>query len=116
MRVTPTELCEVISVTSAITPRCRSSGVATLDAMFAGLAPGSCAMTWMVGKSTCGSGDTGKGGKRHRARERDAGGQKRGRDRPRDEGSGKVHSAGLGPGACAAPRPVTRRAASSNTR
>jgi hypothetical protein len=29
-RSTPTELCEVISVTSAIVPRCRSNGLATL--------------------------------------------------------------------------------------
>src|SRR5229473_89264 len=59
MRVEPTVLDEVISETSAIWPRWRSSGVATLLAMTSGLAPGSCACTEMVGKSTCGSGDTG---------------------------------------------------------
>src|SRR5437868_1926852 len=59
MRVEPTVLCEVISVTSAITPRWRSSGVATVVAIVSGLAPGICANTEMVGKSTCGSGDTG---------------------------------------------------------
>jgi hypothetical protein len=59
MRVEPTELDEVISVTSAIEPRCRSSGLATLVATVSGLAPGSVACTEMVGKSTCGSGATG---------------------------------------------------------
>ncbi len=59
MRVLPSELCEVISVTSAIWPRCRSSGAATLVAIVSGLAPGCCAWTRMVGKSTCGSGATG---------------------------------------------------------
>ena len=40
-------------------PNCRSSGVATDEAMVSGLAPGRPATTEMVGKSTCGSGDTG---------------------------------------------------------
>ena len=52
-------LCDVISVTSAIWPRWRSSGLATLVATVSGLAPGNCALTEMVGKSTCGSGATG---------------------------------------------------------
>src|ERR1700691_983731 len=52
-------LCEVISVTSAICPRWRSSGSATLVETVLGLAPGSVAVTEMGGKSTCGSGDTG---------------------------------------------------------
>src|ERR1700733_1353397 len=38
---------------------CRSSGVATEAAMIWALAPGKLADTLMVGKSTCGSGDTG---------------------------------------------------------
>src|SRR5262245_2972942 len=59
MRVKPTVELEVISVTSAIWPRCRSSGVATVVAITCGLAPGICARTEMVGKSTCGSGATG---------------------------------------------------------
>src|SRR2546421_5672539 len=59
MRVEPTLLDEVISVTSAMTPRWRSSGVATVVAIVSGLAPGICANTEMVGKSICGSGDTG---------------------------------------------------------
>ena len=40
-------------------PRYRSSGLATLVATVSGLAPGSCAWTEMVGKSTCGSAETG---------------------------------------------------------
>ncbi len=60
MLVEPRVLDEVISVTDAMRPNWRSSGVATLDAMVSGLAPGSPALTWMVGKSTCGNGDTGK--------------------------------------------------------
>ena len=41
-------------------PNWRSSGVATEDAMVSGLAPGKPALTEIVGKSTCGSGDTGR--------------------------------------------------------
>jgi hypothetical protein len=59
MLVDPSELDEVISVTAAMRPNCRSSGVATADAIVSGLAPGSDAPTEIVGKSTCGSGDTG---------------------------------------------------------
>src|ERR1700692_3932519 len=55
----PTALCEVISVTPAIVPRCRSSGVVTLVATVCGLAPGSEALTTMVGISTLGNGATG---------------------------------------------------------
>src|ERR1700690_3087474 len=59
IRVLPRELLEVISVTPAIRPRERSRGVATVVAMVSGLAPGSEACTEMVGKSTCGRGETG---------------------------------------------------------
>src|ERR1700722_8158653 len=55
----PSELAEVISLTPAIWPNCRSSGVATEDAMISALAPGRLALTEMVGKSTCGRGETG---------------------------------------------------------
>src|ERR1700730_3767483 len=55
----PRLLEEVISVTEAILPNCRSSGVATEEAIVAGLAPGKDALTEIVGKSTCGKGDTG---------------------------------------------------------
>src|SRR5436309_15694118 len=56
----PSRLEEVISVTPAMRPNWRSSGVATDDDMVSALAPGSAADTWMVGNSTCGSGETGK--------------------------------------------------------
>src|SRR5260370_40407999 len=57
--VLPSELDEVISVTPAMCPNCRSSGVATEEAMISALAPGSVALTEIVGKSTSGSGATG---------------------------------------------------------
>ena len=62
MLVEPSTLIEVIWVTPEIWPNWRSSGAATVDAMVSGLAPASCAETWMVGKSTCGSGATGSSG------------------------------------------------------
>src|SRR2546425_12249039 len=60
MPVEPRPLEEVICVTPAMRPNWRSSGVATAEAMVSGLAPGKPAPTAMVGKSTCGSGATGK--------------------------------------------------------
>src|SRR5678816_450674 len=59
IRVVPTWLDDVISVTPEIVPSRRSSGVATLVAIVSGLAPGKVALTEIVGKSTCGKGDTG---------------------------------------------------------
>jgi hypothetical protein len=59
IKVEPCVLCEVISSTSAMWPRSRSSGAATEVAIVSGLAPGMFARTDTVGKSTCGSGDTG---------------------------------------------------------
>src|ERR1700735_2886730 len=59
MLVVPMLLEDVISVTPAIRPNCRSSGVATDEAMISGLAPGKLAPTETVGKSTCGSAATG---------------------------------------------------------
>src|ERR1051326_2488896 len=59
MLVDPSELDDVISVTAAMRPNCRSSGVATAEAMVSGLAPGKPAFTEIVGNSTWGSGDTG---------------------------------------------------------
>ena len=59
MRAEPSELDDVISVTSAIWLRWRSSGLATVVATSSGLAPGSVACTEMVGISTSGSGETG---------------------------------------------------------
>jgi hypothetical protein len=58
MRELPTVLVEVISVTPAIAPSRRSSGVVTLVATVSGEAPGSEADTRIVGKSILGSGDT----------------------------------------------------------
>ena len=55
----PTPLVEVISSTSAIAPRWRSSGVATVAAMISGLAPGRFAETKIAGTSIFGSGATG---------------------------------------------------------
>jgi hypothetical protein len=46
-------------VRPAIVENCFSSGVATDDAIVSGLAPGSCALTTMVGKSTRGMAATG---------------------------------------------------------
>src|ERR1700683_2942719 len=60
MLVDPRPLELVISVTDAMRPNWRSSGVATEEAMVSALAPARLAFTWMVGKSTCGSGETGK--------------------------------------------------------
>jgi hypothetical protein len=58
--VEPSELDEVISVIPAIRPSCLSNGVATEEAIVSGLAPGKLALTEIVGKSTCGNGDTGR--------------------------------------------------------
>ena len=54
----PSDELDVISFTPAMAPRARSSGVATVAAMVSGLAPGSEAVTDIVGKSTCGNGAT----------------------------------------------------------
>ena len=81
MLVEPSVLDEVISVTAAMRPNCRSSGVATDDAMVSGLAPGRPAFTEMVGKSTCGSGDTGSSRNATTPGQRDRHRQQRGRDR-----------------------------------
>ena len=55
----PYELDDVISCIAGIWPKLRSSGAVTSEPMTLGLAPGSWVVTWMVGKSTCGSEDTG---------------------------------------------------------
>ncbi len=55
----PSEDDEVIVCSAGIWPSWRSSGAVTSVAIVSGLAPGSCVVTWMVGKSTCGSDDTG---------------------------------------------------------
>ena len=48
----PSRLVDVISVTPAMRPNWRSSGVATDDAIVSGLAPGRMDCTWMTGNST----------------------------------------------------------------
>ena len=55
----PNELIEVIIVSPLICPNCRSSGVVTVEVITSGLAPGNCAVTWIVGKSTAGSAEMG---------------------------------------------------------
>ena len=55
----PKELVDVMDVSAGIWPNWRSSGAVTSVDMVCGLAPGSCVVTWMVGKSTCGSDETG---------------------------------------------------------
>jgi len=59
LRVLPWAELDVISVTPAMAPNARSSGVATVAAMVSGLAPGRLALTEMVGYSTWGRGATG---------------------------------------------------------
>ena len=59
IRVLPWLLRLFIWLTPAIEPSERSNGVATVEAMICGLAPGRLACTVMVGKSICGSGATG---------------------------------------------------------
>ncbi|MNI57903.1 hypothetical protein D3C73_1129900 [compost metagenome] len=46
-------------LTPEIAPKERSSGVATVEAITSGLAPGRLAWTTITGKSICGSGETG---------------------------------------------------------
>src|SRR5215831_4957525 len=60
MFVEPRLLLDVISVTPAILPHIRSSGVATADAITSGLAPGRFAKALIVGNSTWGTGATGR--------------------------------------------------------
>src|SRR5690625_1883846 len=60
MRVEPSELREVICANPEMAPKDCSNGVATLEAMVSGLAPGKLAVTVIMGKSICGKGATGK--------------------------------------------------------
>ena len=83
-------------------PSERSSGVATLDAIVSGLAPGRLALTTITGKSICGSGDTGsRPTARQRAQQHDRQDQQHGRDRalrlnqPVDPRQRTVHACGL---------------------
>jgi len=58
--VLPSVDTDAIESMPAMVENCRSSGVATAAAIVSGLAPGSDADTWMVGKSTLGRSLTGK--------------------------------------------------------
>ena len=60
MLVEPSELTDVIWLMPGMSENCRSSGVATLEAMVSGLAPGREALICIVGKSTFGSAATGR--------------------------------------------------------
>ena len=60
MLVLPIELTDVIESRPAIPVNWRSSGVATAEAIVAGLAPGRLAPTLIVGKSTVGRSLTGR--------------------------------------------------------
>jgi len=55
----PSDDDEFIDEMPEIVESCRSIGEATDAAMVSGLAPGNCAMIWIVGKSTAGSAATG---------------------------------------------------------
>ncbi len=59
IRAVPSELVDVIESSDAIVENCFSSGVATAVAIVSGLAPGSDALTEIVGKSTAGRSETG---------------------------------------------------------
>src|SRR5215469_14568747 len=59
IEVMPTPLHDVIWLSDGIDVNCCSSGVATADAIVLGLAPGYCAVTVIVGKSTFGTAATG---------------------------------------------------------
>lgn len=58
--VFPSPLAELIESSPAIVENCRSSGVATAEAIVSGLAPGRLAVTRIVGKSTFGRSLTGR--------------------------------------------------------
>jgi hypothetical protein len=58
--VVPSPLVEFIEARPGIAVNWSSSGVATVEAITVGLAPGSCAETTMVGNSTFGSAATGR--------------------------------------------------------
>ncbi len=60
IELTPTPLHEVIWLSEGIEVNCCSSGVASAEAIVLGLAPGYCAVTLIVGKSTFGTAATGK--------------------------------------------------------
>ena len=94
MLVEPSVLEEVISFSPAMRPNWRSSGVATEDAIVSGLAPGKRGDTEIDGKSTCGSGATGRNVIRRRAGQAERHSQQRRGDRPLDERRRETHEIG----------------------
>src|SRR5471032_1804143 len=60
MMETLAALVELMRARPAISPNWRSSGAVTVWPITSGLAPGYSVCTWMVGKSTCGSADSGR--------------------------------------------------------
>ena len=89
--VAPSALNEVSWVTPGICANCRSSGAATDEAMVSALAPWKLAVTWIVGKSTCGKRGDRQERKGDQADEGQRRHQQRGGDRPADEWFGDVH-------------------------
>src|ERR1700743_1158556 len=57
--LTPNELVEFIDDSDGIWPGGRPSAALISEAITSGLAPGNCVVTCTVGKSTCGSAETG---------------------------------------------------------
>ena len=60
MTEVPSELMEFIEERPLICPNCFSSGAVTSEAITSGSAPGYWEVTWIVGKSTVGSAETGR--------------------------------------------------------
>ena len=90
--VLPSTLVEVICASpGSIWPNSVSSGVATVEAMVSGLAPGYCAVTVRVGNSTFGSGATGSSGIGDQPGQEDRRRQQRRRDRAPDERRRDAH-------------------------
>ena len=100
MSVPPCVLVELMLVRPEIVANCFSSGSATDEAIVSGLAPGSAALTRMVGKSTLGRSATGQLQIGEHAEHDDAQHEQRGRDRPPDEDRREVHDAAFGSAGC----------------
>ncbi|VFR99670.1 Uncharacterised protein [Salmonella enterica subsp. enterica serovar Typhimurium] len=92
MRVLPSELLEVISLTPAMRPKERSNGVATDEAMVSGEAPGSEALTIITGKIDLRQRGDRQQTKAQNAAQRNGGGNQNGGDRAVDEKGEKAAS------------------------
>ena len=89
--VEPSWLDEVIWLMPAMRPNCRSSGVATADAIVSGLAPGSAAPDGNNREVDLRQRRHRKLGVGQGARQQQGEGQQRGGDGPFDSWSGDVH-------------------------